>query len=115
MMNVGEGLSHDAAYIEISRRRSLVDLREIWDFRELLYFLVWRDVRVRYKQTMFGVLWALLQPLGLMAIFSLFLGRFAHVPSAGVPYPLMVLAGLLPWQLFAKALNDASTSIVASE
>jgi lipopolysaccharide transport system permease protein len=115
MTNAGEGLSLDASYIEISPRRSLVDLREIWHYRELLYFLVWRDVRVRYKQTVFGVLWALLQPIGLMVIFSLFLGRFAHVPSAGVPYPLMVLAGLLPWQLFAKALNDASTSIVASE
>jgi len=90
-------------------------LGEIWQYRELLFFLIWRDIRVKYKQTALGILWALLQPLGLMIIFSLFLGRFAHVPTGGSPYPLMVFAGLLPWQLFSQALSDASNSVVSSE
>jgi lipopolysaccharide transport system permease protein len=90
-------------------------LREVWAYRELLFFLVWRDIRVKYKQTALGVLWAVLQPVGLAAIFSIFLGRYAHVPSPGVPYPVMVLAGILPWQLFAQALSDSSNSVVASE
>jgi lipopolysaccharide transport system permease protein len=88
---------------------------EIWRYRELLFFLIWRDIRVKYKQTALGVLWAILQPTALMAVFSLFLGRYAHVPSPGAPYPVMVLAGLLPWQLFAQALADSSNSVVASE
>ena len=90
-------------------------LREIWAYRELLFFLVWRDIRVKYKQTALGIAWALLQPIGLAAIFSVFLGEYAHVPSAGVPYPVMVLAGILPWQLFAQALSESSNSVVASE
>lgn len=90
-------------------------LGEIWHARELLFFLIWRDIRVKYKQTVLGVLWALLQPLGLMLIFSIFLGRYAHMPSGTAPYPLMVLAGLLPWQLFSQALSDASNSVVSSE
>jgi lipopolysaccharide transport system permease protein len=88
---------------------------EAWRYRELLWFLVWRDVKVRYKQTALGVLWALLQPVGMMVVFSLFLGRFAHVPSNGAPYPLMVLSGLLPWQLFAHGVADSSNSLVANE
>ncbi|HEY2090566.1 MAG TPA: ABC transporter permease [Thermoanaerobaculia bacterium] len=90
-------------------------LAEIWHYRELLYFLIWRDIRVKYKQTALGILWALLQPVALMAIFSLFLGRYAQVPSGGTPYPIMVLAGLLPWQLFSQALSESSNSVVASE
>jgi lipopolysaccharide transport system permease protein len=94
---------------------SALHLAEVWRYRELMFFLMWRDIRVKYKQTALGVMWALLQPVGLMAIFSIFLGRYAHVPSAGTPYPLMVLAGLLPWQLFSQALSDSSNSVVASE
>jgi lipopolysaccharide transport system permease protein len=90
-------------------------LGEIWHYRELLYFLMWRDIRVKYKQTALGIIWALLQPVALMAIFSVFLGTYAKVPSAGTPYPLMVLAGLLPWQLFSHALSESSNSVVASE
>jgi lipopolysaccharide transport system permease protein len=90
-------------------------LAEIWRYRELLYFLMWRDIRVKYKQTALGIVWALLQPVSLMVVFSIFLGRYAHVPSGGPPYPLMVLAGLLPWQLFAHALSESSNSVVASE
>lgn len=88
---------------------------EVWAYRELLFFLVWRDIRVKYKQTALGIIWAILQPVGLAAIFSIFLGKYAHVPSGGVPYPVMVLAGLLPWQLFAQALSEASNSVVANE
>lgn len=90
-------------------------LGEIWRYRELLFFLIWRDIRVKYKQTALGVLWAILQPATLMVVFSLFLGKYAHVPSPGAPYPVMVLAGLLLWQLFAQALADSSNSVVASE
>jgi lipopolysaccharide transport system permease protein len=95
--------------------RAALRLGEIWQSRELLFFLIWRDIRVKYKQTALGVLWALLQPLGLTVIFSVFLGRYAHVPSGTTPYPLMVLAGLLPWQLFSQALSDATNSVVSSE
>ena len=94
---------------------STFGLREVWSYRELLFFLVWRDIRVKYKQTVLGIIWAMLQPVGLAAIFSLFLGKYAHVPSGGVPYPVMVLAGLLPWQLFAQALSETSNSVVANE
>jgi lipopolysaccharide transport system permease protein len=102
--------------VEITPERSVShDFQEIVRYRDLLYFLVWRDIRVRYKQTALGVLWAILQPVGMMLVFSLFLGRFAHVPSNGIPYSLMVLAGLLPWQLFANALGQSSNSLVDSE
>jgi lipopolysaccharide transport system permease protein len=77
-----------------------LDLRELWAYRELIYFLTWRDIKVRYKQTAIGVLWAILQPLALMIVFTLFFGRLANMPSEGIPYPLFAYAGLLPWQLF---------------
>lgn len=93
----------------------LSEARDLWQYRDLLYFLVWRDVKVRYKQTLFGVAWALLQPLGMMAIFSLFLGRYARVSSDGVPYGLFVLSGLLLWQLFSSGVIEAGNSVVANE
>jgi lipopolysaccharide transport system permease protein len=80
--------------------------RELWAHRELLYFLVWRDVKVRYKQTALGVAWAVLQPLATMLVFSLFFGRLAKVPSDGVPYPLFALAALVPWTFFANGLTQ---------
>jgi lipopolysaccharide transport system permease protein len=89
-------------------------LRELWTFRELFYFLAWRDVLVRYKQTAFGVAWALLRPLATTFVFSFAFGQVAALPSRGVPYPLFVLAGTLPWQLFASSLADASNSLVAN-
>jgi lipopolysaccharide transport system permease protein len=89
-------------------------LGESWRYRELLAFLVWRDLKVRYRQTVLGVLWALLQPVALMAAFSLFVGRVVQMPS-GVPYPVFVLCGLLPWQLFAHALAESSNSVLANE
>ncbi len=91
-----------------------VDLRELWNYRELLYFLVWRDVKVRYKQTLLGVTWAVIQPLFAMLIFAFFFGRIAKLPSDGMPYPLFAYAGLLPWTLFSNAITSGSNSMIAS-
>lgn len=88
---------------------------ELWDARELLYFLTWRDVAVRYKQTALGVAWAVLQPVLAMALFSVVFGRLAEMPSEGVPYPLFVFCGLIPWQLFAFALGNSANSLVVNE
>jgi lipopolysaccharide transport system permease protein len=90
-------------------------LGDLWRYRELLYFLAWRDIKVRYKQTALGITWAVLQPLLTMLIFSLIFGRIAALPSAGVPYPLFVLTALVPWQLFAYALSQSSASLVADQ
>lgn len=87
-------------------------LRELYAYRELLYFLTWRDIKVRYKQTVLGAAWAILQPLFTMLIFSIFFGRLAKMPSDGVPYPLFSLAGLVPWTFFAHGLNNATNSLV---
>lgn len=92
-----------------------LDLRALWEYRELLYFLTWRDIKVRYKQSLLGVAWAVIQPLFMMVIFTLFFGQLAGIPSDGLPYPTFTLAGLLPWQLFSRALTDASTSLVVNE
>src|SRR5438093_113689 len=90
-------------------------LKELWEYRELLYFLTWRDIKVRYKQTVLGAAWAVIQPFFMMVVFSLFFGRLAHVPSDGIPYPVFVYCALLPWQLFAHALTESSNSLVANE
>lgn len=91
-----------------------VDFRELWRYRELLYFFVWRDVKVRYKQTALGIAWAVIQPLFAMIIFAFFFGRVAKLPSNGLPYPLFAYAGLLPWTFFANACNNGSTSLISS-
>ena len=93
----------------------LLNIRELWQYRELLYFLAWRDVKVRYKQTLLGAAWAILQPLLMMAVFSVFFGRLARVESAGLPYPLFAFAGLLPWTFFSTAISNAGNSVVGSE
>jgi lipopolysaccharide transport system permease protein len=90
-------------------------LGELWAYRDLFLLLTWRDLAVRYKQTAIGVAWVALQPLATMAVFSLFLGRLAGVPSDGAPYPLFVLCGLVPWLLMTKAINDAGTSLSTNE
>jgi homopolymeric O-antigen transport system permease protein len=90
----------------------LLDLRELWSYRELVYFLTWRDIKVRYKQTALGVAWAILQPLALMAVFTLLFGRLAKIPSEGIPYPLFAYAGLVPWQIFSRTLNETTASLV---
>jgi len=87
-------------------------LGEVWDYRELLYFLVWRDLKVRYKQTAIGAAWAILQPFLTMIVFSLFFGALAHVPSNGLPYPIFYFSALLPWMYFAGALQNASNTMV---
>jgi lipopolysaccharide transport system permease protein len=89
-------------------------LREVWAYRELLVFLAWRDVKVRYKQTALGVLWVVMQPLLMTLIFSVFLGKLARVPSDGLPYPVVVFAGLLPWTFFSNAVTQGVTSIVGN-
>lgn len=95
--------------------RLRLNLKDLWEYRELLYFLVWRDIKVRYKQTALGAAWALLQPLLTMLVFTVFFGRLAKVPSDGIPYPVFALTALLPWQLFAFALNESSTSLVTNK
>lgn len=92
-----------------------VDWRELWRYRELLWFLAARDVKVRYKQTVLGAAWAVIQPLFTMIVFSIFFGKLAGMPSDGLPYPLFSLAALLPWQLFSYALTQASNSVVAEQ
>ncbi|MFL5340334.1 MAG: ABC transporter permease [Gemmataceae bacterium] len=92
-----------------------LDLTELWRYRELLFFLAWRDVKLRYKQTALGVAWAVLQPLATMLVFSIFFGKLGGMKSDGVPYPLFVLTALLPWQLFAYSLTQASNSLVSEQ
>lgn len=88
--------------------------RDIWRYRELFYFLAWRDILVRYKQTVLGVTWALLQPFLTMLVFTIVFGRVAKLPSHGVPYPVLVFAALLPWQFFARALSESSMSLITN-
>jgi len=90
-------------------------LGELWAYRELLYFLVWRDVKVRYKQTALGAAWAIIQPFFTMVVFSLFFGQLARMPSDGVPYPVFAFAALVPWTFFATGLTQSSNSLVASQ
>lgn len=97
-----------------SRGWAPLRLQAIWEYRELLYFLVWRDVKVRYKQTLLGAAWAIIQPLLTMVVFSIFFGRLAKVPSDGIPYPLFAYTALVPWTFFANGMNQASNSLVGS-
>jgi len=91
-----------------------VDFKEIWNYRELLYFLTKRDIKVRYKQTVLGGLWAVIQPAFTMVVFTLFFGRLAQMPSDGLPYPIFVYAALLPWTYFANAVSASGNSLVGS-
>lgn len=100
--------------IEPSRGWVSLKLGELWEYRELLYFLIWRDVKVRYKQTVLGAAWAVIQPLVMMVVFSIFLGGLAQIPSDNVPYPIFAYAGLLPWQFFSLALTQSANSLVNS-
>lgn len=90
------------------------NLREVWEYRDLLRLLAWRDIRVRYKQTALGAAWAILQPLLTMAVFSLFFGRLAKVPSDGLPYPIFTFAALVPWGFFSTSLTQSSNSLVGN-
>ncbi len=100
--------------IQPSKKWNLLSLKDIWAYRELLFFLTWRDVKVRYKQTALGAAWAILQPLFMMVIFTIFFGRLAGVGSSGIPYPLFALAGLVPWTFFANAITASGNSLVGS-
>jgi lipopolysaccharide transport system permease protein len=100
--------------IEPSRGWIPLNLRDLWEYRELLYFLAWRDIKVRYKQTVLGVSWAILQPFFTMVVFSLFFGKLAGIPSEGIPYPIFSYAALVPWQFFANGLTSSSGSVVGS-
>ncbi|MBA3785927.1 MAG: ABC transporter permease [Acidobacteria bacterium] len=106
----------DKPLILIEPRRSSIalNLHELWQYRDLLYILTLRDIKVRYKQTVLGVLWAIIQPLFMMIIFTAFFGRLAGIPSDGIPYPLFVYAGLLPWTFFSNALNSSGNSLVGN-
>ena len=108
-------MSADTLIIKPSSGWVALDLRALWDYRELLYFLTWRDIKVRYKQTLLGIAWAIIQPLFLMLAFSIFFGRLAKIPSDGLPYPIFVFSALLPWQLFSYALSQSSNSLVTND
>ena len=98
--------------IEPSRGWVSLKLRELWEYRELLYFLIWRDVKVRYKQTVLGAAWAIIQPFFTMVVFSVFFGKLAKMPSDDIPYPIFSYAALVPWTFFANGLRQASQSMV---
>ncbi len=100
--------------IEPSRGWVSLKLKELWEYRELLYFLTWRDIKVRYKQTVLGAAWAIIQPFFTMIIFSLFFGKLAKIPSDGIPYPIFSYSALVPWTFFANGMNKASNSLVAN-
>ena len=92
-----------------------LNLRDLWHYRELIYFMTWRDLKVRYKQTLLGVSWAILNPFLNMVVFSVFFGGLAKMPSDGIPYPIFSYVGLLPWGLFANALLNASRSLYSNQ
>ena len=106
----------DPTVIRIERRQGWLSLklRDLWEYRELLYFLVWRDVKVRYKQTALGAAWAVLQPLMTMTIFTVIFGGLAQIPSDGIPYPIFTFTALLPWNYFSGALSRATNSVVGN-
>ena len=104
----------EARRIQASQGWRALDLAELWAYRELIYFLAWRDVKVRYRQTALGVIWAILQPVAAMAIFTVFLGNIIGSPSGEVPYAVFALSGLVPWTYFANAATNSSSSLVAN-
>lgn len=108
--------SNDEIIVRIEPSKGWVSLKlnELWAYRELLYFLIWRDVKVRYKQTVLGGAWAVIQPFFTMVVFSLFFGRLARMPSDGIPYPIFSYAALVPWTFFVNGLNQASNSLIGS-
>jgi lipopolysaccharide transport system permease protein len=110
----GAGRSVPYVRIEPSEGWVSLKLRELWEYRELLYFLIWRDIKVRYKQTVLGAAWAIIQPFFTMVVFSVFFGRLAKIPSDNIPYPVFSYAALVPWTFFAHGLSESSNSLVGS-
>lgn len=107
--------AHHWLRIQPSRGWAALNLAELWQYRELIFFLAWRDVKVRYKQTIIGVAWVLLQPLAMMAVFWLLFGRMAKLPSDGMPYSLFVLVALLPWQFFSRVISESTNSLITDQ
>ena len=107
-------MSENTLIIEPKKGLLKLDLRELWKFRELLYFLVWRDIKVRYKQTFIGASWAIVQPFFTMVVFTIFFGRIAQIPSDNVPYPIFSYSGLILWTYFSSAVGNSSNSLVGS-
>jgi len=107
----------DAPWIRVqpSKGWAALNLGELWQYRELIFFLAWRDVKVRYKQTIIGVAWVLLQPLAMMAVFWLIFGRIAKLESDGMPYPLFVLVALIPWQFFSRVIAESTNSLITDQ
>lgn len=105
---------YPVVYLRPSKGWLSLDLKELWRYRELIFFLTWRDIKVRYKQAVLGIAWAVLQPLLTVAVFSVIFGNLLNTPSQGIPYPLFSLSALLPWQLFATALQRSSVSLVGN-
>src|SRR5262250_656992 len=117
VMTPGAKLAVRPVSMRIEPPRGLFNLHlgEVWQYRELLYFFVWRDVKVRYKQTVVGVLWVVLQPLMTMGVFTIFFGRLAKLPSEGLPYPVFYFPALVPWAYFATALSNCTNIVVANQ
>jgi lipopolysaccharide transport system permease protein len=107
-------LEEPLVVIEPSRPWVALKLRDLWAFRELLFFLIWRDLKVRYKQTVLGALWVVMQPLLMTVVFTIFLGKLARVPSGNIPYPIFVYSALLPWMFFSTAVNNSGNSLVGN-
>jgi lipopolysaccharide transport system permease protein len=110
-----KSIASENAFVRIEPSKGWVSLKlhELWEYRELLYFLIWRDIKVRYKQTVLGGVWAIIQPLFTMVVFSIFFGKLAKVPSDGIPYPIFSYTALVPWAFFANGLNQATNSLVS--
>jgi lipopolysaccharide transport system permease protein len=107
-------MANNILIIKPTKGWGALDLTKLWDYRELLYFLTWRDIKVRYKQTVLGAAWAIIQPFFTMVVFSLFFGKLAKIPSDNIPYPIFAYAALVPWTFFANGLNQSSNSLVTS-
>ena len=114
-MNKRTQATTNTLVIQPTRGWNPINLKELWEYRELLYFLVWRDIKVRYKQTVLGAAWAILQPVLTMIVFSIFFGQLAKLPSDGIPYPIFTYTALLPWQLFAYSVTQSAESLVANQ
>jgi lipopolysaccharide transport system permease protein len=112
--HTSNGYAESITIIRPSKGWLSLRLREVWEYRELLYFLVWRDVKVRYKQSVLGATWAILQPVMTIVVFSVIFGNLARIPSDGIPYPVFAFTALLPWNYFSSSLNRSSTSLVGS-
>jgi lipopolysaccharide transport system permease protein len=115
MTQLTKSTSHEPTtiYIKPTKGLAALNLRDLWVYRELVFFMIWRDVKVRYKQTMLGAAWAIIQPVMTMLVFTFLFGKVAKLPSDGIPYPVFSYAALLPWGLFVNALNQGSRSLVA--